>query len=67
MIYDVIEGIVGQHGVPGRNECAERLREVCKARVASVKSFTVYKYTWVRNVEGRVVDRSLMSYLLLPK
>ena len=25
----MIEGIVGQHGVPGRNECGERLLELC--------------------------------------
>ena len=37
---EVIEGTVGQHGVPGRNEC---------------------KYTWVRTVELRVVDRALMD------
>ena len=26
---EVIEGIVGRHGVPGRNECGERLPEMC--------------------------------------
>ena len=26
---EVIEGIVGRHGVPGRNESAERLLEMC--------------------------------------
>ena len=26
---EVIEGIVGQHGVPGGNESAERLLEMC--------------------------------------
>ena len=26
---EVIEGIVGQHGVPGRNESGERLLEMC--------------------------------------
>ena len=26
---DVIEGIIGQHGVPGRNESGERLLEMC--------------------------------------
>ena len=26
---EVIEGIVGQHGVPGRNEGGERLLEMC--------------------------------------
>ena len=27
----------------------------------------VYKYTWLRMVEVRVVDRELMDYVLLPK
>ena len=26
---EVIEGIVGRHGVPGRNESGERLLEIC--------------------------------------
>ena len=26
---EVIEGIVGQHGVPGRNKSGERLFEMC--------------------------------------
>ena len=26
---EVIEGIVGQHGVPGRNESGKRLLEIC--------------------------------------
>ena len=26
---EVIEGIVGQHGVPGRNESGKRLPEIC--------------------------------------
>ena len=26
---EVIEGIVGRHGVPGRNESGERLLEMC--------------------------------------
>ena len=25
------------------------------------------KYTWLRTAEGRVVDRALMDYVLLPK
>ena len=27
----------------------------------------VYKYTWLRTVEGMVVDRALVDYVLLPK
>ena len=29
---EVIEGIVGRHGVPGRNESGERLLEMCAER-----------------------------------
>ena len=31
------------------------------------KKKEVYKYTWLRMAEGRVVDRALMNYVLLPK
>ena len=27
----------------------------------------VYKYTWLRMTEGRVVDKALMDYVLLPR
>ena len=33
---EVIEGIVGQHGVPGRNESAERLLEMCAEQELAV-------------------------------
>ena len=31
------------------------------------KKNDVYKYTWLRMTEGRVVDKALMDYLLLPR
>ena len=31
------------------------------------KKKDVYKYTWLRMVEERVVDRALMDYMLLPR
>ena len=31
------------------------------------KEKDVHKYTWLRMAEGRVVDRALMDYVLLPK
>ena len=31
------------------------------------KKRDVYKYTWLRMAEGRVVDRALMDYVLLPE
>ena len=68
---EVIEGILGQYGVPGRNESGERLLGVCAEQELVVgnsmfRKKYVYKYTWVRMVEGRVVDRALMDYVLLP-
>ena len=30
------------------------------------KKNDVYKYTWLRMAEGRVVDKALMDYVLLP-
>ena len=67
---EVIEGIVGRHGVPGRNESGERLPEMCAEQELVVgnswfKKNDVYKYTWLRMAEGRVVDKALMDYVLL--
>ena len=54
---EVSEGIVGQHGVPGRNESGERLLEKCTEQELVVgnswfKKNYVYNYTWLRMVEG---------------
>ena len=69
---EVIGGIVGQHGVPGKNESDERLLEMCAEQELVVgnnwfKKNYVNKYTWLRMVEGRVVDKALMDYVLLPR
>ena len=69
---EVIEGIVGRHGVPERNEISERLLEMCAKQELVVgnswfKKNDVYKYTWLRMAEGRVVDKALMDYVLLPR
>ena len=32
-----------------------------------LKKNYVYKYTWLRMVEARVVDKALMDYVLLPR
>ena len=69
---EVIEGIVGRHGVPGRNKSGERLLEMCADQELVVgnswfeKNY-VYKYTWLRMAEGRVADKVLMDYVLLPR
>ena len=69
---EVIEGIVGRHGVTGRNESGERLLEMYAEQELVVgnswfKKNDVYKYTWLRMAEGRVVDKALMDYVLLPR
>ena len=53
---EVIEGIVGRHGVPGRNKSGERLLEMSTEQELVVgnswfKKNDVYKYTWLR-MEG---------------
>ena len=53
---EVIEGIVGWHGVPGRNESGEQLLEMCAKQELVVgnswfKKNDVYKYTWLRMEE----------------
>ena len=69
---EVTEGIVGHHGVPGRKESGERLQEMCAEQELVVgnswfEKKDMYKYTWLRIAEGRVVDKALMDYVLLPK
>ena len=59
---EVIEGIVGRHGVPGRNESGERLLEMSAEQElvlgnSLLKKNYVYKYTWIRMAEGRVINR----------
>ena len=68
----MIEGVVGRHGVPGRNESGERLLEMCAEQELLVgnswfKKNDVNKYTWLRMAEGRVVDKALLDYVLLPR
>ena len=58
--------------MPERNESGERLLEMCAEHEFVVgnswfKKNGVYKYKWLRIPEGRVVDRALMDYVLLPR
>ena len=69
---EVIEGIVGRHGVPGTNESGGRLLKMCAAQVLVVgnscfKKNNGYKYMWLRMAEGRMVDKALIDYVLLPR
>ena len=54
------------------NESGEWLLEMCAEQELVVgnswfKKNDVYKYTWLRMAEGRVVDNALMDYVLLPR
>ena len=53
---EVIEGIVGQHEMTGRNESGKRLLEMCAEQELLVgnswfKKIDVHKYTWCRMME----------------
>ena len=68
----VIPGVVAVHGVPGVNESGEFLIEMCIEQELVVgntffKKKKKNKYTWARVVGGRVVERALMDYVLVPK
>ena len=67
-----IDGVVGKNGVPGVNESGERMIEMCIERELVVgntffEKKDIHKYTWVRIVEGRVVDKALMDYVLVSR
>ena len=67
-----IEGVLGNYGVPGVNESGERLLDMCVEKELAVgNSFfrkkNVNKFTWVRVLGGRVVERALMDYVLISK
>ena len=52
--------------MPGRNKSGERLLEMCAEQELVVGNswfmkIDVYKYTWLRMAEGRVVDKALMD------
>ena len=68
----VVEGVVGMYGVPGRNDSGERMIGMCMEREMVIgntyfKKKEIYKYTWVRQEGGRVVDRALMDYVVVSK
>ena len=58
--------------MPGRNESGKRLLETCaEQKLVLGNSWfmknDVYNSTWLRMAEGRVVDKALMDYVLLPR
>ena len=67
MIEGIVDGMECQEEMKVVNDywmCAEQELVVGNSWF---KKNDVFKYTWLRMVEGRVVDRALMDYVLLPK
>ena len=69
---ECIDGVVGRFGVPGRNDSGESLITMCIERGLAIgntwfKKKEIHKYTWVRQTDGRVVDRALMDYVLISR
>ena len=67
-----VEGVLGKYGVPGENESGERLLDMCVEHEMVIgnsffKKKCINKYTWIRVVNGRVVERALMDYVLITK
>ena len=68
----VIGGVTARFGVPGVNGSGERLIDMCIDQELVVgntyfKKKKKNKFTWARVVGGRVVERALMDYVLVPK
>ena len=58
--------------MPGRNDSGERMIGMCVEREVVIgntyfEKKEIYKYTWVRQESGRVVDRALMDYVVVSK
>lgn len=69
---EIVEGIVGKFGVPGIDDNGERLLEMCDDQELVVgntlfEKKEVNRYTWIRKVEGRVIDWALVDYVLISK
>ena len=69
---EVVDGVVGRYGVPGRNESGESLIELCVERELTIantcfRKKNIHKYTWQRQDHGRVVAKALMDYVVISK
>ena len=67
-----VEGVVGKYGVPGENESGERLLDMCMEQELVIgnsffKKKVINKYKWIRVVNGRVIEKVLMDYVLITK
>ena len=69
---EMVGRVLGRYGVPGMNENGVRLIEMCLEHELVIgnsmfKKKDIKKYTWVRVIEGRVVERALMDYVLVKR
>ena len=69
---EVVEGVVGRYGVEGKNVSGEILVNMCSEQELVIgntmfKKREINKYTWMRVVEGVMVDRALMDYVLVTR
>ena len=67
-----VEGVLGKYGVPGENESGERLLDMCIEKELVIgntlfKKKYINKYTWVRVVNGSIIERALIDYVLVTK
>ena len=67
-----VEGVVGKYGVPGENECGERLLDMCVEQELVIgnsffKKKGINKCTWITAANGRVIERTLTDYVLITK
>ena len=65
-------GVMGKHGVPGRNVSGERFLELCSElelgiRNTYFKMKGINKFTWQRIDNRRLVERTMMDYVLVEK
>ena len=68
----VIDGVVARYGVQGINDSGVKLVEMCTGQELTIgntlfKKKKKNKYTWMRVVRGRVVERALMDYVIVSK
>ena len=67
---EVMEGVVGSFGVPGRNENGASLVRMCRENELCIantwfKKKDISKYTWVRVIDGEVRERAMLDYVIV--
>ena len=68
----LLEDLVSKHGMPGRNLNGERMIGICVERelVAGnilFKNKGIQRYTWMRQDNGRVIDRTMIDFVVVSR